>query len=296
MKKTLLIVLILVSFLDAKSSLFNANKLGKYITKNYDPKTINKMSDSLVKSKNISMPNITKKNAVSSVDMITKVAEGISKKSDYANKLISKSDKPLLVINQYAKYGDKYLEVGQSLSRKVIGVSRSTFKQAKNKIADFPSISPMTIKQFNNKFVGALKKTGEIGWDISKKIADFSASNPKSAAVGILYGWFVTHPESFQNALEEFGRSIEEFAKHIGSIIGSTVGSTAVGFIEGLKNGIFNVLGESNQTIVTIIYILLGLWAIRMLLSFLKPMIKFFQKKDKQKYEPNKMDDEEGTL
>ena len=222
----------------------------KYIKKVIDGKSIKKLTDA---------------------DILTKAAEAIAKKSPVNNRLMGVSN-PMDAMYLYAKGGDKLFKNIDTLAGKTLQVSRSALRKAQKNLPTIPNVSKMTQKELLDKSVRVVKATGEKGLAVVKTLGKIAKENPKSAVAGILYGWFISDPNGFKNALQEFGGSVEAFAKHIGETIGETVGGVVVGFKDGMVAAFKKYASVENGMVLLAIVLVWLLFKFRSLfkLSFVR--------------------------
>ncbi len=212
------------------------NKLVKNIDSLKSSKSLRGITDS-IKLKNLSP-----------ADKLTKTAEAIANKSPVGNKIMATSD-PLYAMNLYAKGGDKLFDDIGLLTKKTMQLTDTVI----TKLPSIPKLPKLTEQQLLNQVVIVAKRTGKFGVDTVKAIAKIAKDNPKSAVTGVMYGWFLSDPVGFKNRLDQFGGSVEEFAKHIGSLAGDTVIGVTGGIIKGVVTSIKENL--STTTILALIVI-----------------------------------------
>jgi len=203
------------------------------------------------------------------IDKVVEVAKTISKKSPFANKMMASKD-PLYAITLYNKGGDKFFKQSDKLLKNTVTVNSALFKKLTTK---FPNFRFVKSDNLTNTFVDIMKKTGKFGIDVTKKLGEMAIRHPKSAITGILYGWFLADPQSFQNALNDFGGNIGEFAKHIGTLIGAVVVGGTTGVVSGVAEKSIEILTEfatfRNLFFLFLILIVFLVWKFR---SYLKTM------------------------
>ena len=202
-------------------------------------------------------------------DKMAKIAQEVANKSPFANKLMGTKE-PLYVMDMYAKHGDDFFKASKNLTTKVSNIDPKALTKISQKMPSFPKLAKMDDDLVLNKFVSVMKATGKVGVDITKGIAKIAIDNPKSAIAGVMYGWFLADPEGFSKKLKEFGGSIQEFAAHIGSLVGDVVVGGAAGlagaFVESAKE-------HATPTNIMIFVSLLLLWILWKLRSFIASFI-----------------------
>jgi len=265
-----LVLIVSFSFGGFKSSVF------KRSLKDVPPDKLVKIGGELKNSKAIR--DISKKlnlKKMMPVDRLTKTAEAIAQKSSVANKLMGTKE-PIYAMRMYANSGDELFSAIGTLTKQTMKVSRKTINQIKTKIPSLPKFPKLSEKQMFDKVVDVSKKTGSAGIKIIKGIGKIAKNNKTSVTAGVMYGWFLSDPQGFSEALKEFGGSIEEFAKHIGTLIGKSVAGGVSGFVSGLYNAIKNNLN------VTAITVLLGLLVLLLINKF-KALVRIplFNRKEK---------------
>jgi len=119
------------------------------------------------------------------------------------------------------------------------------------------------------------KATGKYGVKIIKGLGDLAIKYPKSAIAGVLYGWFLSDPSGFKEALDSFGGSLEEFFKQIGVVLAETILAVSSGIIDGTVNYAKEHLSIQNIFIISSLLFLFLLYKLKGLLK----LFTFFSKK-----------------
>jgi hypothetical protein len=296
MKKTVTMILLLSSF--SFGQLFN---IGIFSRKIVD-KNLEKVTKTIAKSNFIkNLPDLKlSKSLTPEVSAVVAVGSQIAKKGDFEDKLISKTLYPTEVIRQYAKYGDSYLKTIKEFSQKAVTLSSNGIKNLKDEFPTLPNIKFKTSQEFNDKFVNTLKYTGKKGWETSQVLIKLSAKYPKSTAVGGLYAWYVSDPESFfeqkENLLVFVESTVEEGTKDVTKVILGASSGVTTGFIETIKEKatVSNIFG------IVVASFLFVLWKLR---SYIKRFfkIKLDNRLEKEKNRTsnrryNNDEDEGGTF
>ncbi len=230
----------------------------KKTIKNIPTNKLVKNIDTLKSSK--SLKGITgsiKLKNLSPADELTKTAEAIANKSPVGNKIMATSD-PLYAMNLYAKGGDKLFDDIGLLTKRTMQLGDTV----RTKLPSISKLPKLSEQQLFNQVVTVTKRTGKFGVDTINAIARIAKDNPKSAVAGVMYGWYLSDPVGFKNRLDQFGGSMEEFAKHIGSL----VGNTAIGVTSGIIEGVATSVKEKLST--TTILVLIGLFFVWILLKY----------------------------
>ena len=214
-----------------------ANKLVKNIDSLKSSKSLRGITDS------IKLKNLTP------ADKLTKTAEAIANKTPTGNKLMTTSD-PLYAMNLYARGGDKLFDDIGLLTKQTMQLGDSVAR----KLPSIPKLPKLSEQQLLNQVVAVSKRTGKFGVDTIKGIARIAKDNPKSAVAGVMYGWYLSDPVGFKNRLDQFGGSMEEFAKHIGSLAGNTVIGVTSGIIEGVVTSVKEKLSTTSILALIVIF------------------------------------------
>jgi len=254
---------VLLAMLISMSEASVSSKFFKKTFKNVPMKKMMKVSHSVNNSKYLS--NIVKKmplKKIAPVDRMAHVAESIAKKSP-VNSKIMKNKYPLQAMNLYAKGGDKLFKNISVLTSKTAKISMESIKKFNKKIPNFPKISKLTQKQLIDKTMLVTKATGKYGVKIIKGLGNLAVKYPKSAIAGALYGWFLSDPAGFKEALDNFGGSLEEFATDIGKIVSEATLGVASGFINGAVNYAKEHLSMQNMIILGSLFFLFLLYKLR---------------------------------
>lgn len=234
MKKIVLI------FLIAMVSVYGGfnSKAFKRSVKNIPPNKLAKSIKTFKSSKSIK--EITSKidlKKLTPVDKLTKTAEAIAKKSPINNKLMGIKN-PLDSMYLYAKGGDSLFKDIGDLTTKTMRINKNILQKVKTKIPGFPKITKLTGEQLLERSVKVIKASGSHGLKIVKGIGKIANDNRYSAVAGIMYAWYLADPNGFKEKLDEFGGSIQEFAKYVGSLIGETSIAGAEGFANGIATAV----------------------------------------------------------
>jgi hypothetical protein len=271
--KALVVFVVLTNILNAKSLDFTTKGF-KQVVKNTPTNNITKTISKISGSKNMSgfIKTIDFKK-YTPVDNITKVAQNIANKSPFADKLMA-SQKPLYVMELYAKHGDSFLKTSKVATTKVININQKLLSSASKNIPNFKTLSKLDESTVINKFVDVMRSTGKAGVTITKKIGEFAISNPKSAIAGVMYGWFLADPEGFSQALKDFGGSVGEFASHLGGLMGDVV--------VGGTTGVATSLWDSSQEYMTFknIMVLIFFLTLFIVWKFRTILISYIPKKE----------------
>lgn len=265
----MLVLVIVVSYGGVfKPSMF------KKVIKNVPKNKLVKTTNNLKNSKSLKeIVDVKKLKRLSPVDQLTHTAQTIAGRSSAANKIMATKD-PLYAIQLYAKGGDKLFDDMGVLAKKTMKTTSNTVSKIQAKIPSVKKLPKLSESQLFNKMISVAKITGETGLKITKGIAKIARNNPKSSIAGVLYGWYLSDPVGFKKELEEFGGSVEEFAKHIGNLIGDT----AIGIVGGVTEGIVTAIKEnmSPASILAVIALALVwlLYKFRDMLSLKKIFIR----------------------
>jgi hypothetical protein len=266
MKKIMKIVVILMvvsSFLNAK--LFNP-KIFRQGLKHYPITSIGKKVSKLETSKNLEkfVKTIHFKK-LTPIDKMTEVAKQIANKGPFANKLMA-SKNPIYAMELYSKYGDKFLKTSKIVTSKVAEINPKILEKLSRKYPNLKNISKFNKDEIIDRFVYIMKATGRAGVTITQNIGKFAIKHPKSALIGVMYGWFLTDPQGFKEELDKFGGSVEEFASHLGSLAGDVVVGGTTGFFSSLYDTTMTHLTLKNVLILILFLIIYLLWKFRELL------------------------------
>jgi len=257
-----------------------ASVSSKFFKKTLKDVPINKMmkvSHSVNNSKYLS--DIVKKMPLKKIALVNRmihVAESIAKKSPNNSKIMQ-SKYPLQAITIYANGGDKLFKNISVLTSKTAKISMNSINKFTKKVANFPKISKLTQKQLIDKTMLITKATGKYGVKIIKGLGNLAIKYPKSAIAGALYGWFLSDPSGFKEALDNFGGSLEEFATHIGKVVSEATLGVASGFIDGVVNYAKEHLSMQNMIILSSLFFLFFLYKLR---GLLKVFTIFSRKKE----------------
>jgi len=291
MKKIILSLLVIGSLSYGKG--FNYIKFSKKISKNID-RTVKVVKNSKYIKE---LPDIKLPKGISKeVATITKVASKIAKKGDFESKLVATTAHPSLLITQYAKYGDNYLDTIKIFSKRALNVSQDGLSKIKKKFKDMPTINFKTSKEFNDKFIEATKLTGKKGLEVSKKLAKFAKENPKSSIVSAMMAWYAYDPNSFLAKKEELLNYLTSTLKTGVEDATKVTLEASGGIVDGIVNTIKEKATVSNIIGIVIAIILFILWKFR---SFFKEFLniklenRLQKEREKNRYSNN---DEEGTF
>ncbi len=225
----------------------------------------------------------------------------IARKSKYADELMATTDYPLDVIRFHMRHGDTFLDTMKGFS---VGVGKTTSAQLqllKRKFPNMPQINTLAIKDFNDKMIITLRRTGKKGWEATQELMALAKKYPKSTAVAGLMAWYVTDPESF---LEQKDKLIV----HIGATVKegvSDVTKVGLGVSSGVADGFMDVAKEkmtiSNLLVLLLAFVAFVLWKLRSYISRyfhikLENGLVNAKKNNKQKLNNKDDDDEEGLL
>ena len=157
MFRMIIVIILIGTFSYAK--MFNVVKFSKKLT----GKNLYKVTE-IVKNSNFTknLPNIKLSKAIRpEISTLVTVANKIAKRGVFEDKLITTTLHPTDILRQYAKYGDKYLDTMKHFNKRVVHLDISKFKILKEKFHNMPNIKFNTSKEFNDKFVKALRYTGK---------------------------------------------------------------------------------------------------------------------------------------
>ncbi len=291
----ILLVIMLVSTL-SYGKMFDVNKFGTKLA----GKNIDKVVESIKKSdftKNIPELKL-KKGLKPELSVIALIANKIAKKGNFEDKFITKTIYPLLAVQQYARYGDGYLNTMKHFSKKVVGMSADTLKQLKQKFPNMPKMNFKSTEEFNDKMVDVLKHTGKKGWKASQELFNLAKKYPKSTVVAGLYGWYVIDPESYfeqkEKLLAHLASTLREGVSDVTKLTLDTSSGVADGFMEAIKEKAM----FPNILILVLALLSFVIWKLR---SYIKRFIKIkleqgLEKASNKKEEIKQEDEEEGLF
>jgi len=165
------------------------------------------------------------------VDKMALIATKLSEKSSVAKSMLN-SKYPLVVIKNYAKHGDEFLQVSKQILHPI--------KLDGKILSKFPKLRNLNKDEAQNLFLKRLKYGGKKAYEISKKIALFSTKHSTSVIAGVLTAWFLTDPDGFLTKLQEVGGNIEKLAEIIGKTVGKSVGKLVNNSVREVVSNIFN--------------------------------------------------------
>ena len=251
----------MVVLLSASYGKFNSTKFLKKI-RHADPSALRKTVKTIDASDVQDIAKNVKLNKMTPTDKLVTTAETISKKGKFADGMINNAKEPLTVVRQYSRYGQKYIETTETVTKKILGIPVYSKEIKKILPAEVKKVLPEKIKKIlpviteNNiidRYVKVLKHTGKKGFEISKDIADYAKRFPKSTAAGVLFAWFLADPNGFDEALEKSGGNVAHFA---GTIAGTAV-SAAVNIPLDAADKVGTSLANSIKNHLTFANILL---------------------------------------
>ena len=214
------------------------------------------------------------------IDRLANMAETIAKKSPINSKVLGSSH-PIQALNLYTKGGDRLFKKIDVLSAKTAKIDMNLLSKVQKKLPNMPKLSRLSQKEIINKTLAVTKATGKFGVKIVKNLGELALKHPKSAALGIAYGWFLSDPSGFKKALDNFGGSAIDFAAYLGTLTGKVVGGGISGAINGIENSIMKNITPQTLISILVLFILFLLYKFRSFFVFLFNKI-FTQKKESQ--------------
>ena len=231
--------------------------------------------------------------------LLAKSSLDIAQKSKYADELMARTDYPLDVIRFHMRHGDTFLDTMKGFS---IGVGKTTSAQLqllKRKLPNMPQINTVAMKEFNDKMVLVLRRTGKKGWEASQELMVLAKKYPKSTVVSGLMTWYVSDPESFFEQKDKLIAQIESTVKEgVSDATKVTLGASA-GVAEGFMDVVKEKMTVSNLLILLLAFAAFILWKLRSYITryfHIKLENGLENTKQNKKQNFNKNDDEEGLL
>lgn len=222
------------------------------------------------------------------IDVVSSVAQNISKKSAFGDALISKTDYPVDVLRQYTKYGDRYVDTVGEFSKKSMNLNKVEAHDFKNKFPSMPTINFKTSKEFNDKMVETLKFTGKRGWEVSQGLFALAKKHPKSTAVTALMAWYVADPQSFFEEKEKLmafvSSTLEEGVSDATQLVLRASSGVANGFMSVVKEK----MTVGNMMVLLLLFLSFMVWKLRSYIKrYFKIKLEGFLQKEKKKSENN---------
>lgn len=214
------------------------------------------------------VPDIPLRKITPDISRIASMGRKFADQGKFATKFINSVPDPGEVLRQFSKYGPNYTKTAQKVSKsfarhsdELLALSKKAGKSVKLPFSAKTLPRFKNPKHVNEMFIRVLKRTGKKGYEITKKIAKWSADNPSKALGAVALAWFMIDREGFIVKLEESGKTLGEF---ITTIVGSVVAGAGHGMTEGIKK----VLTSNN-----IAYVFFGFFVI--LVFLVRPVRRF---------------------
>jgi hypothetical protein len=275
MKKVLIMVLLSISILQGK--MFNITKIIGKVVKDKDSIKTTRFIKQLDKSpyaRRMIAPNVINSPILNTgvkkicqtqpkFCSLSKTFVAFSKKSEYADKLLTTTDYPLDVIRFHMKHGNGFLETIKEFGIGVSKVTSSHVELLRKKFPNMPQIQFENMKKINDKMLLTLRYTGKKGWEATQELLTLAKKYPKSATVATLMAWYISDPESFfeqkANLIDFVGSTIEEGV--------SDVTKLTLNASSGVADGFTSVLKEkatfSNLMVLFLLFLSFIIWKLR---------------------------------
>jgi len=247
-----------------------------------------------------SINNISKRVRVSKmndIDKLDSVIDVISKKGKDAELLLKKG--PITTISLYSKHGDDFIHVYKKTQRSILSMPIGTREElikiipVETKLNKFfRNFKNITESDIAQRFITVMKRTGDRGYQISKKITKYAMEHPKSSAIGAMYMWFLADPTGFSEALKKSENDISTFASEITKTITAVAIETPLKVADAAGSSI--VQSVKNSTSLNGVFVLVFLfftwivWKFRVTISsnllykkFKNRIVEFFTNKSK---------------
>ena len=183
--------------------------------------------------------------------LLANEAHRIVKKGDFEKKFFTGQtfDNQLHLIVQSKKYGDNYFVVAKQIGN----ISPTIFKN-NSILSKYIPLNKIDAKAIQTKLIDTLNKTGKYGWETIQVISQIIKKHPKASIFTGALAWYILDPESFNQALQESGKTLTEFLLTIPTNIvngtGQAISEKTQNFIEDTKNDIQNGVISTKDGIV----------------------------------------------
>jgi len=206
------------------------------------------------------------------IDKLALSASLIAKKGDVVKNITKQY--PLKMVRYYSKYGDEFITITNKMLPKIENIKLPTNLIEKYNLKNIAFLKNKEL--IAKRFLDVMKYTGKKGFEISKSLLKYANKHKFSTIAGVAFAWFLSDPESFNEALDKFGGNVAEFLASITKAIGSTIAKTVNKSSDALVSSFSDMLNLQN------ILILLGLLSIIILWKLRKIIVNLFKSNKKR--------------
>lgn len=199
-----------------------------------------------VLNKNIKIPKLKSQIAKDPFKvLLANKAQTIISKGSFEKKFFinQKFDNQLNVIAQSSKYGDEYFVIAKNISN----INPNIIKN-NSVFSKYIPAYKLNKQTLENSYVELLNKNGKYGWEKLRKIGKWVANHPKISMASGAYAWYILDPNSFNEALENSGKTLTQFLMTTTGLVISGAGEAVVekgqDMIASIKEDINNEINK----------------------------------------------------